>query len=412
MLRRKKTVAMLLAGGQGSRLGALTTHRAKPGVAYGGKYRIIDFPLSNCIHSGIDTVGVLTQYEPLELNTYIGTGGAWDMDTLTGGVYVLPPFLTSEGGAGSWYSGTADAIFQNSYFIEQFNPKNLLVLSGDHIYKMNYAKMISEHIANKADATIAVMPVPKKETSRFGIMTTDSSGGITEFYEKPKEPKSNLASMGIYVFEWEKIKKYLKEDSKDKKSDNDFGKNIIPKMLAGGERMHAYEYRGFWRDVGTVDSLWEANMELLSPRPRLGLYDTPWKILSKNPNEPPQYIGEGAKVSGSIISEGCIIDGQVARSILSPGVKIERGARVADSIVMQNTVIREGAKVDYSIIDENVKIGKAAKIGAPRPAGKKDAKRPAITVVGGKARVEAGAVVREGEMIAVKEEVRAEVRSR
>ncbi|MDR2487132.1 MAG: glucose-1-phosphate adenylyltransferase, partial [Clostridiales Family XIII bacterium] len=270
MSRKKKTVAMLLAGGQGSRLGVLTHQRAKPAVPFGGKYRIIDFPLSNCIHSGIDTVGVLTQYQPLELNAYIGTGSPWDLDTIRGGAFVLPPYV--KGKSGRWYSGTADAIFQNMYFIEQFEPDNLLILSGDHIYKMNYSWMVREHTQNKADATIAVLPVPIEEASRFGIMNTDPSGRIFEFEEKPETPKSNLASMGVYVFNWQKLRKWLQEDAKDDASDNDFGKNIIPAMLAGGERLFAYRYGGYCKDVGTIRSLWEANMELLTDFPTLNLY--------------------------------------------------------------------------------------------------------------------------------------------
>ena len=272
MVTSKKCVAMLLAGGQGSRLGVLTRHRAKPAVQYGGKYRIIDFPLSNCVHSGIDTVGVLTQYQPLELNSYIGTGASWDLDNLTGGAYVLPPYVKG-GEKGEWYSGTANAIYQNIYFIERYNPKYIVVLSGDHIYKMDYAKMIDFHEKNSADATIAVIKVPMEEASRFGIMNTDSDLRINEFEEKPKVPKNNMASMGVYVFTWEVVKKYLEEDANNPNSSNDFGKNIIPAMLNGGEKLFAYPFEGYWKDVGTVDSLWDANMDLLSDSPDLDLSD-------------------------------------------------------------------------------------------------------------------------------------------
>jgi len=394
MIKKKKCVAMLLAGGQGSRLGVLTKHRAKPAVTYGGKYRIIDFPLSNCIHSGIDTVGVLTQYEPLELNAYIGTGAPWDLDGITGGAFVLPPYVKGE--RGEWYSGTANAIYQNIYFIEQYNPDYILVLSGDHIYKMDYSQMLEAHEDNQADATIAVIEVPMEEASRFGIMNTDENMRIEEFEEKPKRPRSNKASMGVYVFSWKKIREYLVADSKDEKSSNDFGKNIIPKMLMNGERMFAYPYKGYWKDVGTIDSLWEANMELLSDNPGLNLYDEPWRIFSRNPNKPPHFVDRNAKISNSLVSEGCYIYGTVENSVISAGVTIEKGAVVRDSIIMQDTVIREKGKVTKSIVDEEVLVESGATIG-----GKGE-----IAVVGSKAVIKEGVSIAAGESVPAKRVVR------
>ncbi len=385
----KKCVAMLLAGGQGSRLGVLTRHRAKPAVQYGGEYRIIDFPLSNCVHSGIDTVGVLTQYQPLELNSYIGTGASWDLDNITGGAYVLPPYVKG-GEKGQWYSGTANAIYQNTYFIDKYRPKYLVVLSGDHIYKMDYAKMIDFHEKNNADATIAVIKVPMEEASRFGIMNTDADLKIIEFEEKPEKPKNNMASMGVYVFTWEVVKKYLEEDDKNPNSSNDFGKNIIPSMLDGGERLYAYPFEGYWKDVGTVDSLWDANMDLLADEPDLDLSDTSWRIYSRNPNMPPQYVAAGATVKRSIITEGCTVYGSVHNSVLFAGVEIEEGAVVEDSIIMTEAVIKKGSVVRRAIIDENTVIGENAAIG------EKDGK---IAVIGSDCIVKDGAVVRAGDMI-------------
>ncbi|MEG0702503.1 MAG: glucose-1-phosphate adenylyltransferase [Christensenella sp.] len=390
MIKKKKCVAMLLAGGQGSRLGVLTKHRAKPAVTYGGKYRIIDFPLSNCIHSGIDTVGVLTQYEPLELNAYIGTGSPWDLDGITGGAFVLPPFVKGE--RGEWYSGTANAIYQNIYFIEQYNPDYVLVLSGDHIYKMDYSRMIEAHEDTGADATIAVIEVPMEEASRFGIMNTDKDLRINEFEEKPKKPKSNMASMGVYVFNWKKVREYLIADSKDDKSNNDFGKNIIPKMLANGEKLYAYPYKGYWKDVGTIDSLWEANMELLQDDPELNLYDDAWRIFSRNPNKPPHFVDANAKITNCLVSEGCYIYGTLENSIISAGVTVERGAVVRDSIIMQDTIICEKSKVIRSIVDEEVKVERGASIG-----GKGE-----IAVVGSKAVIREGATVAAGESVPAK----------
>ena len=384
---KKKCVAMLLAGGQGSRLYALTQNRAKPAVPYGGKYKIIDFPLSNCIHSGIDTVGVLTQYEPLELNAYIGNGATWDLDCMSGGAYVLPPYM--KGKKGEWYSGTASAIFQNIHFIEQYNPEYILILSGDHIYTMDYEKMIDAHEEKGADATIAVMEVPMAEASRFGIMNTDADMRIVEFEEKPPVPKNNLASMGIYVFTWKKLREYLINDNQDPNSSNDFGKNIIPNMLENGEKMFAYLFSGYWKDVGTIDSLWEANMDLLSEKPELDLHDDNWRIYGRNLVFPPHFIGEDASVKNSILCDGCVIHGTVENSILSPGVTVEKGACVKDSIVMQQTVIRSGSCVTRAIVDEDVTILEDAKIGGEEK----------ITVIGSELTIPKGAEIKAGEML-------------
>ena len=358
---KKKCVAMLLAGGQGSRLYALTQKVAKPAIPYGGKNRFIDFPLSNCINSGIDTVGVLTQYQPMVLNEYIGNGQPWDLDKMHGGVHVLPPYQTAAGA--SWYEGTANAIYQNIAFIERYDPEYVIVLGGDHIYKMDYSKMLDYHIANQADSTIAVIEVPRSEASRFGIMTCDDEGRIVDFTEKPKEPKSTLASMGIYVFSWSKLKKYLIENEMANTGSKDFGKDIIPAMLANNERLFAYEFEGYWKDVGTLDSLWEANMDLLSPNVPLDLYDPDWKVYSRHNNMPPQYIGANAHVENSMITEGSVVDGTVDFSIISSGVTIEEGASVKYSIVMPGTTIKKGAVVEYAIIGEDCVIEPDAVIG-------------------------------------------------
>lgn len=358
---KKKCVAMLLAGGQGSRLYALTQKVAKPAIPYGGKNRFIDFPLSNCINSGIDTVGVLTQYQPMVLNEYIGNGQPWDLDKMHGGVHVLPPYQTATGA--SWYEGTANAIYQNIAFIERYDPEYVIVLGGDHIYKMDYSKMLDYHIANQADSTIAVIDVPRSEASRFGIMTCDAEGRIVDFTEKPKEPKSTLASMGIYVFTWSKLKKYLIENEMANTGSKDFGKDIIPAMLANNERLFAYEFEGYWKDVGTLDSLWEANMDLLSPNVPLDLYDPDWKVYSRHNNMPPQYIGANAHVENSMITEGSVVDGTVDFSIISSGVTIEEGASVKYSIVMPGTTIKKGAVVEYAIIGEDCVIEPDAVIG-------------------------------------------------
>jgi len=361
VLRKKTCVAMLLAGGQGSRLGILTKKVAKPAVPYGGKYRIIDFPLSNCTNSGIDTVGVLTQYQPLELNAYIGSGAPWDLDISNGGVFVLPPY--QKGKSGEWYRGTANAIYQNIAFIEQYNPDYVLILSGDHIYKMDYNAMLNYHIRHGADATIAVREVPWEEASRFGIMNTDSDDKIVEFEEKPKNPKSNKASMGVYIFTWSKLRHYLEEDEADKKSSNDFGKNIIPNMLNDKQVIVAYSFNGYWKDVGTIESLWEANMDLLETPMPIDMHDKRWRIFAKNPGMAPHYIAKGATVKDSLITEGCEVYGNVNHSVLFAGVIIEEGAKVESSVIMPGSVIKRGAVVRRAIVAENAVVGPGAFVG-------------------------------------------------
>ena len=368
-MKSKECVAMILAGGQGSRLGILTRNVAKPAVPFGGKYRIIDFPLSNCTHSGIDTVGVLTQYQPLELNTYIAGGQPWDLDRSNGGVYVLPPYTSADNG--EWYKGTANAIYQNLSFIAQFNPKYVIILSGDHIYKMDYNKMVKQHKKMNADATIAVIEVPWDEASRFGIMNTDAEMNITEFEEKPAKPKSNLASMGVYCFSWEVLRKYLTEDEQDPNSDNDFGKNIIPKMLNDGLKLTAHRFDGYWKDVGTIQSLWEANMELLDGT-GCDLDDKSWKIYSKTPIKPPHYAAPEAKIRNSYITEGCEIYGEVEHSIIFEGVTVESGAKIEDSIIMPGAYIDANAHIYKSIIGTGVKIGNKAVIGSIDDTANKD----------------------------------------
>ena len=361
MLRKKTCVAMLLAGGQGSRLGILTKNVAKPAVPYGGKYRIIDFPLSNCTNSGIDVVGVLTQYQPLELNAYIGSGAPWDLDLTNGGVFVLPPY--QKGKSGEWYRGTANAIYQNMAFISQYNPDYVLILSGDHIYKMDYNAMLDFHIRHGADATIAVREVPWADASRFGIMNTDADDNIIEFEEKPKNPKSNKASMGVYIFTWEKLRQYLIADEADKKSSNDFGKNIIPTMLADKQVLCAYSFDGYWKDVGTIESLWEANMDLLSTPMPIDLHDKKWRIYARNPGMAPHYIAKGATVNDSLITEGCEVYGTVDHSVLFAGVTVEEGANVRDSVIMPGAVIHRGAVVRRAIVAENAVVGAGAFVG-------------------------------------------------
>ncbi len=387
MIVKRKCIAMLLAGGQGSRLYALTKKRAKPAVSYGGKYRIIDFPLSNCTHSGIDTVGILTQYEPLELNAYIGNGAPWDLDAMYGGAFVLPPYM--RGKTGEWYSGTASAIYQNINFVDKCNPEYIIILSGDHIYTMDYAKMIKAHEDNKADVTIAVRQVPMEEASRFGILNTDENNNILEFEEKPENPKSNNASMGIYVFSWKKLKQYLIEDNNDPESSNDFGQNIIPKMLENNEKLMAYLFSGYWKDVGTVDSLWEANMDLLAKEPQINLGGDNARVYGRNVLSPPHFIGDNATIKNSSICDGCMILGTVENSILSPNVIVEEGAVIKDSVIMQNTVIKANAKIYKSILDEDVTISEGVTVGGSEK----------ITVIGADIVIEANQTVEEGAMI-------------
>ena len=359
-------VAMILAGGQGSRLGALTKKIAKPAVPFGGKYRIIDFPLSNCANSGIDKVGVLTQYRPLELHNYLGTGDAWDLDKSDGGVFILPPYARDKGA--DWYKGTADAIYQNLNFIDMVDPEYVLVLSGDHIYTMDYAKMLAAHRANKADATIGVFEVPWDEAPRFGIMNTDEKDGrIVEFEEKPAKPKSNLASMGIYIFNRDFLDKYLREDATDDDYSHDFGKNIIPKMLNDKARMYSYAFEGYWKDVGTIESLWQANMDLLQDEPPFS-FTSAWKIYSNNPSLPPHYLGKEAKVTCSMLNEGSMIMGEVDHSVLFSGVKIGKGAKVTNSVIMPFTVIEENAVIDHAIVAQNCIISAGAHVAGSEGA--------------------------------------------
>ncbi len=377
-MSKKKCVAMLLAGGQGSRLGVLTSKIAKPAVPYGGKYRIIDFPLSNCSNSGIDTVGILTQYKPLELNDYVSSGKPWDLDRTNGGVHILPPYQGQKGG--DWYRGTANAIYQNLGFIERYDPEYVLILSGDHIYKMDYSKMIEAHKKTESACTISVLEVPMEEASRFGIMNVRDDGTVYEFEEKPKNPKSNLASMGIYVFSWDKLKKYLTEDEENENSSNDFGKDVIPAMLSAGEKLTAYRFDGYWKDVGTVDSLWEANLDLLNPKINLDLSDPDWRIYSKNDCFPPQFIDSCAKVENSLMTDGCSVSGELDYSVLFENVTVEQGAKVEYSLVMPGAVIKKGAHIKYSIIAENVTVEENAVIGAePDVNGSDDW---GITVIG------------------------------
>ncbi len=391
---KKEMIAMLLAGGQGSRLFVLTNSRAKPAVPFGGKYRIIDFTLSNCSNSGIDTVGVLTQYKPLELNAYIGNGQPWDLDRMNGGVRVLPPYVT--GSDGQWYKGTANAIYQNIEFIEQYSPTYVLVLSGDHVYKMDYAKMLKFHKEKQADATIAVMDVPIDEASAYGIMNTNEDFSIYEFEEKPKVPKSTKASMGVYIFTWEKLKKYLIDDEANPASSNDFGKNIIPSMLDSGERMFAYPFDGYWKDVGTIDNLWEANMDLLNPKISLNLSDPLWRIYCRHSLTTPQYVGNTAEIKNSMISEGCEVFAKVSDSILFSDVNAEEGAEISYSVVMRRAKIAKGARVRYAIVADDAVIEEGAIVGAP-PEDYPNRDEWGIAVVG------QGAVVRKGEVVLPKQ---------
>ncbi len=388
MYNSKKCIAMLLAGGQGSRLYALTTKVAKPAVSFGAKYRIIDFTLSNCVNSNIDTVGVLTQYQPLVLNEYIGNGQPWDLDRTYGGVHILPPYQAKD--RMDWYKGTANAIYQNIGFIEKYGSDHVLILSGDHIYKMDYNKMLEYHIEKNADCTIAVLEVPLSEASRFGIMNTDKDNRIMEFEEKPKQPKSTKASMGIYIFKTEKLISYLKADNDDPASQNDFGKNIIPNMLNAKELMVAYPFEGYWKDVGTIDSLWEANQDLIGDEPKFDIYNPHWKIHSRNIGIEPLYVGENAKTENSIVSGGAKIEGNIINSVIGPKVIVEEGASVIDSVIFSNVVIRKGAVVNYSIIDEKVEIGENAVVGKTKADGIK------IAVIGRDVKVEAGVTILDG----------------
>lgn len=390
---------MLLAGGQGSRLGVLTKDLAKPAVPYGGKYRIIDFPLSNCVNSGIETVGVLTQYQPLVLNEYIGSGQPWDLDSMNAGVRVLPPYQRSR--KSDWYKGTANAIYQNIQYIERYNPEYVVVLSGDHIYKMDYSKMLAFHKEKEADCTIAVIEVSLEEASRFGILNTNEDGSIYQFDEKPKVPKSKKASMGIYVFTWSKLRKYLEADEANPKSSNDFGKDVLPTMLNAGERMFAYPFEGYWKDVGTVESLWESNMDLLNPKIPLDLSEENWKIYSRNPVMPPNYIAKEAQVQNSLVAEGCNVYGEIDFAVLFAGVYIAPGAVVKDSIIMPGTRVEENAIVQYAIVSENAVIGKGAVVGA-RPEDVEEKSEWGIAVVGG------GCVIAPGSCIPPKAMIDAE----
>ena len=361
MYCKKECIAMLLAGGQGSRLYDLTKQTAKPAVTFGGKYKIIDFPLSNCINSGIDTVGVLTQYQPLALNEYIGNGEPWDLDRTRGGLSVLPPYQGNK--SSDWYKGTANAIYQNINFIKQYNPEYVLILSGDHIYRMDYAKMLEHHKKTGASCTVATITVPMEEASRFGICNTNPDSSIYEFEEKPKQPKNNQASMGIYIFNAKILIEYLEADEADENSSNDFGKNIIPNLLNNGEKLYSYKFEGYWKDVGTISSLWEANMDLIGDEPILNMSDRDFRIFSRNSARPPQYIGEKANVENSLISEGCKINGTVINSILSGGVVIEEGALVKDSVIMEDVTIKKGGKVYSAILDSDVVVEKNATFG-------------------------------------------------
>ncbi len=391
MFKKKECVAMLLAGGQGSRVYALTQKTAKPSVSFGGKYRIIDFTLSNCINSGFDTVGVLTQYQPLLLNDYIGNGLPWDLDRTFGGVKILPPYQANTGA--DWYKGTANAIWQNMEFINRYDAKYVLVLSGDHIYKMNYAKMLDYHKQTGADCTIAVIDVPLEEASRFGIMSTEDDGRIFKFSEKPKNPDSTKASMGIYIFTKEKLQKYLEADSRDPDSANDFGKNIIPAMLGAGEKMMAYPFEGYWKDVGTIRSLWEANMDLLGEKPVLSIADESWRIYSRHGAEAPQFVGDNAEVTNSSVTAGCELSGVVRNSVLGPNVVVEEGAVVEDSVLMNDVTVKAGATVRYAILDANVTVGENATVGEYRITASD------VAVIGADVTVPAGEKIPAGAMI-------------
>ena len=390
MINKKDCVAMLLAGGQGSRLYALTNKIAKPAVSYGAKYRIIDFTLSNCINSNIDTVGVLTQYQPLLLNEYIGNGQPWDLDRTFGGVHILPPYQGKH--ITNWYKGTDNAIYQNLTFIKSYDPDHVLILSGDHIYKMDYAAMLKYHKEKNADCTISVIDVPLKEASRFGILNTNDDLSIYEFEEKPKQPKSTHASMGIYIFKASVLEKYLTEDEANPDSQNDFGKNIIPNMLNDGLKLFAYQFKGYWKDVGTIDSLWEANMDLLGENPNFDIFDTNWKIYSRNNPYPPQFIADGAKLENSLVTVGSYIAGNVTNSLISENVTISKNAVVKDSVIFENVVIEEGAHIENAIIAEDAYIGANAHVGLPHETNK-------ITVIGPSVKIGDGVTILDGQMV-------------
>jgi len=395
---------MILAGGQGSRLGPLTKQVAKPAVPFGGKYRIIDFTLSNCTNSDIMTVGILTQYLPLELNTYIGSGQPWDMDRNYGGAFVLPPFM--RGQTGEWYLGTANAVHQNTSFISQFAPKNLLVLSGDHIYKMDYREMLNFHKKHDADVTIAVFDVPLSDAGRYGIMSASEDGKIFKFSEKPKNPDSTLASMGVYMFKWEVLHKYLDKDEHDKKSQHDFGMNVIPAMLSDGCSLYAYAFDGYWKDVGTIKSLWDANMDMLGSSPTLNLYDDSWRIYSRNTGMPPQFVASSANVENCCIPEGCKVYGNVSRSVLFSGVIVEEGAIVRDSIILPRSVVKKGSVVDHAVIAEDCVIGETAVVGCDNPNLNVEKSRlcsGGITLIGGGVHIGAG--IRLGREVCVDADV-------
>lgn len=389
--KRKECIAMLLAGGQGSRLMVLTEKMAKPAVPFGGKYRIIDFPLSNCVNSGIDTVGIMTQYQPLELNAYIGTGSPWGLNRIFGGVHILPPYAKSK--KSEWYKGTANAIYQNINFVDRYDPEYVLVLSGDHIYKMDYDKMLQFHKEKRADCTIAVLDVPLSEASRFGIMNTNDDDSIYEFEEKPKQPKSTKASMGVYLFNWAVLKQYLIDDEADSDSSNDFGKNIIPNLLKDKKKLFAYEFDGYWKDVGTIQSLWEANMDLIDPNVPIEIKDSSFKIYARNNAEPPTLFSKTSDVKNSLIAEGCVIKGTVKDSVISSGSTVSEDAIILNSVIMPNVEVKSGAVIKYAIIGEDSIIGENAKIGeipAKPNAAKKD-----ITVVGRRAQITSGEVITE-----------------
>ncbi|MCX7922707.1 MAG: glucose-1-phosphate adenylyltransferase [Clostridia bacterium] len=397
---KKELIALLLAGGQGSRLGVLTKKVAKPAVLYGGKYRIIDFSLSNCINSGIDTVGVLTQYQPLKLNAHIGIGKPWDMDRISGGVTILSPYLKEE--VGEWYKGTANAVYQNIHYVDKISPEYVIILSGDHIYKMDYSQMLDFHKKNKAEATISVINVPWDEASRYGIMNTHENGKIYEFEEKPKNPKSTLASMGVYIFNWQTLREYLIRDNDMPGSDNDFGKNVIPMMLNDGRSMWAYQFTGYWRDVGTIQAFWESNMDLIRRVPDFNLFDPEWRIYTPNPVKPAHYIGPNGSVKTSVVAEGCMIYGSIKNSVIFPGVHVEEGVYIEDSIVMSNTRIGRNSYLNRCIVSEKVTIGSNVKIGVGdiisnefRP----DIYNSGITVVGEEAYVPDNAEIGKNVMI-------------